>query len=40
MPCKAGDVLLNPPYGTHAIANDSDEDVEMRVLVIEAFNRE
>ena len=40
VPCKAGDVLLNPPYGTHAIANDSDEDVEMRVLVIEAFNRE
>ena len=35
---NAGDVLLNPPYGTHAIANDSDEDVEMRVLVIEAFN--
>ena len=33
-------MLLNPAYGTHAIANDSDEDVEMRVLVIEAFNRE
>lgn len=37
--CKAGDVLLNPPYGTHALINDVS-DVPMRVLVIEAYNWE
>ena len=36
---KAGDVLVNPPFGTHALANDSGSDVEMRVLVLESYNR-
>lgn len=36
---KAGDVLVNPPFGTHALYNDSGLDVEMRVLVIEGYNR-
>ena len=36
---KPGDVLVNPPYGTHALYNDSGLDVDMRVLVIEGYNR-
>ena len=40
VPCKVGDVLVNPPYATHALANDSGSDVDMRVLVIEGYNRE
>ncbi len=39
VPCKAGDVLVNPAFGAHAIVNDGDGDVEMRVLVLEAYNR-
>ena len=36
---KAGDVLVNPPFATHALYNDSGLDEEMRVLVIEGYNR-
>ena len=39
VPVKAGDVLVNPPFGTHALANDGGSDVEMRVLVLESYNR-
>lgn len=38
VPCKAGDVLVNPPYGTHAIMNDSDSGKDLRILVLESYN--
>jgi len=33
-PVKQGDVLLNPPFGAHALYNTSDR--ELKLLVFEA----
>ena len=38
VPCKAGDILVNPAFGTHGLCNDGVGGEEMRVLVIEAYN--
>jgi mannose-6-phosphate isomerase-like protein (cupin superfamily) len=34
---KTGDILVNPPFATHAIQNTGDSD--MRLLVLEVYNR-
>lgn len=37
-PVKSGDVVLNKPYGTHALRNDS-ETAELKILVFCAANK-
>ena len=36
LPVTAGDVVVNPPFGTHALYNTSDADI--RILVLEVRN--
>jgi quercetin dioxygenase-like cupin family protein len=35
---SAGDVIVNKPFGTHGLSNNSDED--LKILVMEVYNLE